>query len=431
MQNQKNVTKNLKGKKLLILGGAFLHCELVRAAKRLGVETYVTDYLPIDKAPVKQIADHAWDLNVTDVDAIVERCRKENIDGIINIYYDPCQIPYQQICEKLGLPCFGTKEQYDIFTDKKRFLDTCVKYGVDIIPSYSEEDFILDNPDIQYPLFVKPSDSRGSRGQSICHSYEEVGPAIKRARMDSINGGVVIEHFMEHMQDLQLVLIMIDGEPYLEEAADMYSAIDEDGQILPYSVAILPPMQEEYILELINGKLCTMLKDLKLNNCPVFLQGFLDGERLYLYDPGLRLPANVYEKILLKYFNIDIYSAMTIFALTGEDFPSYLCNIQSLLRLTGTVVVSLRVYIRPGHIHKICGIEDVTNREGIIQFSPVYKEGDVVENWHDIRQSFALVVMVYESIGEAKETTEFIYHNLLILDEKGEDMKLELPRIKW
>ncbi len=32
-------TQNVTGKKLLILGGAFLHCDLVRAAKRLGVET--------------------------------------------------------------------------------------------------------------------------------------------------------------------------------------------------------------------------------------------------------------------------------------------------------------------------------------------------------------------------------------------------------
>ena len=425
----KNI-QNLTGKKLLIMGGAFLHCELVRAAKRLGVETYVTDYLPLERAPAKQIADHAWDLNVTDVDAIVERCRQEHIDGVVNMYYDPCQIPNQQICEKLGLPSFGTRDQYQIFTDKKRFHETCVHYGIDIIPSYSEEDFTFDNPDILYPLFVKPSDSRGSRGQSVCHSYAEVGPAIKRARMESMSGGVIIERFMEHMQDLQLALIMIDGEPYLEEAADMYSAIDESGQILPYSVAVLPPIQEEYILELLSGKLGAMLKDLKLHNSPVFLQGFLDGEKLYLYDPALRLPANVYEKVLLKYFDLDIYSAMTFFALTGS-FPSYLRNMQSILRLTGTVVVSLRVYIRPGQIHKICGIENVANREGIIHFSPVYKEGDIVEDWRDIRQSFSLIVMVYKSIDKAKETTEFIYQSLQILDEKGVDMKLALPKIKW
>ena len=34
--------ENLIGKKLLVIGGAFLHLDLVKAAKRMGVETYVT-----------------------------------------------------------------------------------------------------------------------------------------------------------------------------------------------------------------------------------------------------------------------------------------------------------------------------------------------------------------------------------------------------
>lgn len=103
-------TENLKGKKLLILGGAHLHCGLVKTAKDLGIETFVTDNLPIGISPARQLADHAWELNVTDVDTIVERCRQEHIDGVINIYFNFCQIPYQQICERLGLPCFGDRK---------------------------------------------------------------------------------------------------------------------------------------------------------------------------------------------------------------------------------------------------------------------------------------------------------------------------------
>ena len=47
-----------KGKKLLIIGGAFQHCKLVEAARQLGVITYVTDYLQPEQAPAKQMADH-------------------------------------------------------------------------------------------------------------------------------------------------------------------------------------------------------------------------------------------------------------------------------------------------------------------------------------------------------------------------------------
>ena len=94
----------LKGKKLLIIGGAFQHCKLVEAAKKLGVITYVTDYLPVEKAPAKQIADFYYMHNITDIDEIVEMCKKEKIDGVISTSLDACQKPYQQVCEKLGFP---------------------------------------------------------------------------------------------------------------------------------------------------------------------------------------------------------------------------------------------------------------------------------------------------------------------------------------
>ena len=110
--------KNFNGKKLLIIGGAFQHCKLVEAARDLGVVTYVTDYLPLEKAPAKQIADKYYTYNITETDEIVELCKREEIDGVISTSLDACQKPYQKVCEKLGVPCFGTKEQFDILTNK-------------------------------------------------------------------------------------------------------------------------------------------------------------------------------------------------------------------------------------------------------------------------------------------------------------------------
>ena len=123
--------EKLAGKKLLIIGGAFQHCKVVEAARELGVITYVVDYLPVEKAPAKQIADKYYMYNITEIDKIVEMCKQEHIDGVISTSLDACQKPYQQICERLGFPCFGTKEQFDILTDKNLFKKYCRRYGVD------------------------------------------------------------------------------------------------------------------------------------------------------------------------------------------------------------------------------------------------------------------------------------------------------------
>ena len=124
--------------KLLILGGTAQQIKLVEAAKKMGVYTIVTDYL-VD-SPAKKVADEAWMLNIKDVDQIVERCKKEQMNGVICGYIDPCQRPYQQICEALNLPCYGTKDQFFYMTDKHAFKKMCVENGVDVIPEYTEEE---------------------------------------------------------------------------------------------------------------------------------------------------------------------------------------------------------------------------------------------------------------------------------------------------
>ena len=423
--------ENLHGKKLLILGGADLHRELVNTAKKLGVETYVTDFLPLEQAPAKLAADHAWDLNITDVDAIAARCREVGIDGVLNMYYDPCQRPCQAICEKLGLPCFGTREQYAIFTDKQRFLETCVAHGMDVIPQYREEDFAFDNGAIDYPVFVKPSDSRASRGQSVCRSYAEVAPAIALARSESRDGGVVIQHYMENALDFQMTFLMIDGEPYLENVGDFFNGTVEEGLASSFIVSISPAIRENRIPQCVLEKIGGFLKAMKLQNTPVFLQGFLDGDKMRLYDPALRFPACSFE-LGMKYFEgLDVYAAMIQFALTGS-FPSYLRNVTALHRLHGIYGIATRVFLRPGTIREIRGADLIQN-DPRKQYALFYHStGDRIEAWHDIRQCFAMIVYIVRDEADVEKAILDVYRDLQILDENGEDMKIGLfdtPRL--
>ena len=70
-----------QGKKLLVLAGNNVHEKVVKAAQSLGVYTIVTDYLPPEQSPAKLIADEYWMLSTGDIDAVVEKCRKEKVDG--------------------------------------------------------------------------------------------------------------------------------------------------------------------------------------------------------------------------------------------------------------------------------------------------------------------------------------------------------------
>lgn len=151
---------------MLVLGGASVHCKLVEAAHELGVYVVVADYLQPEDSPAKRIADKHYLLDVNDVDGIVSMCRSEHVNAVLATHLDPCQRPYQKICERLGLPCLGTEKQFSLLTDKCAFKNICREYGVDTVPEFSLRE--LEHDRVQYPVFIKPADSRGSRGQSVC-----------------------------------------------------------------------------------------------------------------------------------------------------------------------------------------------------------------------------------------------------------------------
>lgn len=421
MKENLPINKQKMRKKLLILGGSILHCGIVETARQMGIETYVTDYLPLEKSPAKQLADHAWDLNILDCDQIVKRCKEEGIDGVLNAYINPCQLPYQEICEKLNVPCFASKEQYQIFTDKKLFLKTCMENDVDIIPQYHEDDFAFDNPNIEYPLYVKPSDSRGSRGQSVCREYAQMADAIAKAKKESNNNEVVIERFMEDAQDIQLTYFMIDGEPFLECAGDKYNGTAKEGYQGSVIAGFCPSIYETVIRSGAHLKICKMLKKLGLKNTPVFLQGFLEKDKLRLYDPALRLPGFLYEQILREATGLDVYRSMINFALTGSFLPE-LKELDEKMHMNGKLSVSIWLFVRGGNITKILGIDEIRKESSVLKIEQRYHEGDRIEDWRDIRNNFCEIAALCTDVEEAKELIKKIYDTIHVLDENGKDM---------
>ena len=414
---------NFSKKKLLVLGGALLHRPVVETAKKMGIETYVTDFLPIEKSPAKQIADHAWNIDTQNYDLIAEKCREEQIDGVLNVYLNPSQIPCQKICEKLNLPCFASLEQYYAFTDKAAFLRICEENGVDIIPQYKESDFSTENNDVEYPVYVKPSDSRGTRGQRVCRNYDEVLAAIPIARKESSNGEVIIERFMENVQDIQLTYFMIDGEPYLECIGDKYNGTAKEGYQGSVIAGICPSVNEKTILDDANPKICRMLKKLGLQNTPVFLQGFLDGKKLRLYDPALRLPGFLHEVNMREATGFDVYRAMIIFALTGS-FPPELKEINEKRKMAGKLSASIWLFVRGGVISEVEGIDEMRSYDSVKQINQNYFVGDRIEDWHDIRNTFCEIAMLCNDFDEVKQMVELIYKTIRVKDEQGKDMKI-------
>lgn len=413
-------------KKLLILAGADVHSKIVTAAKELGYYTIVTDNLEPQYAPAKLIADEYWMINIMDTESIINRCREENIDGILSFCIDPAQIPYQKIAENLSLPCYGTKEQFQIFTNKTLFKEFCRKQGVHVVPEYDLED--IYKGEVKFPVLVKPSVSRGSRGQSVCYNLQEVIEGIERARHESKDDNYLIERYMEGAQDMSFSYVLIDGEPFLLKIGDRYLGKKEDNLDRQHISTVLPSRKTREYVENVEPKVKNMLKALGMKFGAIFLQGFWENGDIFFYDPALRFPGGDFDIALKKATGYDNMKTFVNFAMTGETSKTF-GNPSEAYKLKGNKALILSIACRPGIIKGITGLEPIINSPYILSSSFRYQEGDEIPDTGDIRQRVAEFVFLIPEDKIIKDFVDSIYHGLSIIDNNNSEMIISKPKI--
>ena len=75
------IKTDMRGKKLLLVGGLNNTVDLIDLAHRNGVTIGVADYNHGTLA--KSLADYAFDINAYDEDAMAELIRNERFDGVV------------------------------------------------------------------------------------------------------------------------------------------------------------------------------------------------------------------------------------------------------------------------------------------------------------------------------------------------------------
>ena len=408
-------------KKILILGGIFLHKKLVAAAHEQGYQTIVVDNIP--NSPAKLISDQSFEINVTEVDKIVDLCKKENVSAVITGYIDFCQRYYQEICSRLGLLCYGTFEQFQILTNKEKFKAFCNSHDVDTIPAYTELDFLPGSQtNVEYPVYVKPSYSRGSRGQFVCFNKDEAVAAIKKSSEISNDGKALVEKYLGEKDNFQVTYFVVDGEPHLLRTADQYQGSKEYGLEKLCLAAVSPSKHTNLYINKVHPRVVRMIQALGIKNGPVFMQGFVDGDTVRFYDPGLRFPGTDYSVVLKKLMGVDTAKALVEFAFTGRcDSIANMLD-ENTVFLNGKYIVNVFPTLSPGKICSITPKESILKIPGVENITFRHEVGDVIEASGDVNQRIAEINLLVSSREELIRATQEIYRIFRVLDEQGNNM---------
>ena len=417
---------NFQGKRLLLLGGSRISCEIVKHARRMGIITGVTDWYPLEKSPAKQVADEAYFVSTSDVEAIATLISDQKFDGIITGFTDSVLPYYAEIGKKTNLPVYGTREQFEMFINKKNYKELMHKFDVPTIPEYSVDPNNIDETakDLKYPVLVKPADSSGSRGISVCWSVEELKVALQTADSFSETGVAVVEQYLD-TPEVTIFWIFVDGQYYMMLLGNRHVKHHE-GAVLPLPVGYtFPAAVQTAFLKDTAKKMENMFRHVGIMNGMMFMQAKLDGDVCRVYDIGYRLTGSLEYNILKSGCGYDPLDMLISYALTGNmGEPEIESKVDPYLR--GKYAYNVSVLAKPGKIAEIRGIDEVMSIPGVIDVVVSHPAGEIITDKMCglLAQITIRVLGMADSIVDMKKKVYEIQSMIEIISDTGENLCL-------
>ena len=406
----------LKNNKLLILSGGALMCQVVRAAKEMGIYTIVTDmYTDHSTSPAKLIADEAWDISWNDTALLAEHCRAAEVNGVFTGFSEFCVVAARRLCDALGLPFYATMDQINITRDKAKFKALCEKNHVNVVDHFEM------GKGIKFPVVVKPTDNAGSRGISVCYDELELKAGIEKALSFSDAKTFVLEPFMDG-PEINVSYTIQDGVISLSCMSDAQAGAQKHGFIKLTDGWIFPSRYLKEYVEQCDSNIKQMLKSIGVRNGFLFITGFYDKPDFRIFEMGYRLGGGTTYNFISYNNEINYMKMMIAHSLTGNmqgwdvrknDDPFFkkpCCN--------------LTVMARPGKIGHVGDIKALRRLDGILSVDQFYHESDEIPDSGALNQTFARVNIVAKNPEQLADRIDKTYELIDLRDERGEDMLL-------
>lgn len=411
---------NLKGKRLLILGGAYNTKDIREYADKNGVVLIAVGNNK--NHPTFKIADETYEANVSNSNDLIKIIKEHHIDGVfpggnenvISILFD--------VVDKTGINFYASREQWDITGQKREFKEVAKKAGLPVVPEFviSEDPTTEELDKIDYPVVVKPVDGMGSQGVYLCQTKEELLEARKKAVKFSRSKTLMIEKFMSGFITV-FYMTIIDGKIHIASMADKYSKPSNDGSPKMPTIAqvyLYPSRHLQDCIDKYYPAMENLLKILKIKNGVVGIQGFCDGKDIVFTEMGYRLGGTSqqnYTKAL--HGNSNMFLIMN-YALTGKMTDEEYYENPYFEKECGTI----QLISKGGKIAKEEGIDIVKSMPEVVSFEQHYTVGDTIKVVDNVSMVHYRIFVVADDLEHLKKTIKKIQKTIRVYDEHGNYM---------
>ncbi len=404
-------------KRLMILGSVKYFENLVASAKELGIYTIVCDNR--ENTPAKKICDEAINVDIMNLELIKKIAIEKKVDGILTSFTDTLLLPHTHLVNELNLPKIIKLDQLESVTNKLVMKEIFKKNKIK-----STDYWVVDTIDeaqklkIKFPIVMKPLDSCGSKGIFFIYNNEELVKNFKETQKLSSDGRVLIEEFYES-DEIQGLCWVHNGEAHVLYVGDRELVNIHQGRPGKPRKLIYPSKycyQYEQEIREIYQKIATAFN---IKNGPIYVQMFVGNDGLKVSEMMTRLPGGCDYLAIKEATGFDIGKMFVKFCI-GEDIDFQ--EVKKVEMSLDKSVFALPIYLKPGKVEQIIGIEEIKKLEYVFDIFFELKSGDVIEDTGDMKQDVGRIFGVANNIFQAKKYEEEIHKLIDIRNGNGERM---------
>lgn len=413
---------NLKGKKLMYLGGDATIDIVSNYAKEQGFLLATAGSHFSDK--VKGCISERYEVDVSNADDLIKVLKTSKPDGIFVLGNENVITSAIKASEETGVHFYLNSELWNKVQNKVSFKALCEKFSVPTIKGYeiTKDNFKGVIPTDEFPVVIKPADSCGSNGIFVCNTETELETAINKSFKFSRTHTFLCEKYMT-CNEFTAYYFVRNGKVTVWEIKDRISNHEQKGLGGVGICVVSPSKYSDIYFNKIHDNVCRMIESTGYKNGPLFMQGFVDGDTIRFYDPGLRFSGGLAYTVTEKLLGTNPLVWMINEALCQElTTDSEFSKLD--WRLNGKFACILSVLLKTGKITSISGLDEVEKISGVFHIHNPSYVGREITAAGTLDQLLLRVYAAADNREAIEDAMYRVYNTVKVTDKNGNDMVL-------
>jgi phosphoribosylaminoimidazole carboxylase (NCAIR synthetase) len=426
--------------RLMILGGGPSQVPGILRAKELGFQVIVADANPL--ALGATIGDRFAQVSTLDVPGCIDAARAFKVDSIMTLGSDQPVLTAALVAQALHLENPLTPEQAMAVTNKVVMKQGFLRADIPTQPYR----VLTDNPntwnrvqDLPQPWVIKPADSQGQRGIKLLTSSDELIDQIPKSLLFSRCNELIVESYYPSKE--VTLSGWARGPGQAPEIWCISDRITFDPQIWPQAglgvcYAHGYPSQaargyEGQLIE-ITHQIC---QQFKLEQVPLYFQFLIGDQGIRVNEIACRL-GGAYEDQWIP--RISTFDPLTTTLETYWPKPAQIKSrptkpeyIRNPLPEYSHCYVPL-VFASPGTVHRIEGIEQISQLPGVLACKPLLEPGTTIGPMENSTQRALYAILMGNSASELNRLIDYFFDHVRIMgtNPSGQEVNLLIdPRL--